>query len=297
MDMLMPHWRNQVERCLETLDDLVDSLLLSRGLLLAGLREDWLAKYDLLQRRLRATNVANDGDYQRAYKAFYVVRKPQAFTDVYFSILEREKNNSAVSFETLLFELHHRFGKVESSFTSKLVASIDPNKPVDDSNVRESLGLSAPTGNLLQAICNYRCITQAATALTRYDGIAMLRESFDEAFPDYRHFTDTKKLDLFLWQCGAMRQKPPTWLLVNKGYGLVYGATVDSDNRWVIDMEDPEVAEHEAATLQFEADFEVRREGYNPDPANAYAHAVTRLYPESRILGGLYRPLRPPVEY
>ena len=207
VDFLMPRCRQQIEECLETLDDLLNHLLLSRRLLLAGLREDWLARYDWLQQQLRATNVAEDREYQDAYRAFYVVRRPRSFTDVYFSILESEKNNLAVSFETILLELNHSFGRVESSFSSKIVASINPDRPVDDSNVRESLGLRSPSGNLLQAICNYQCITRAASALTRHDDFATLRESFNEAFPDYIHFTDTKKLDLFLWRYGAMKQK------------------------------------------------------------------------------------------
>jgi hypothetical protein len=61
-----------------------------------------LADYDFTQTKLKATNVATDKDYQRVYKSFYVMgRRPAAWYEFYFGLLEREKANRKIGFKPL----------------------------------------------------------------------------------------------------------------------------------------------------------------------------------------------------
>ncbi len=187
---------------------ILDDLLASKDQILDNAKEieGWLARYDWLRKSLPTTNVAEDRNYQRTFNGFYVVMlKSAGWYRVYYSILEREKCNDPVSFSEILIELWGRFDTVETSFVSKLVATINPEMPIYDANVRECLGLVAPSGKpkkerLLQAVKTYNDLKKKTYKLTQNVRFGELRGAFDETFPKFRHFTDIKKLDLFMWK-------------------------------------------------------------------------------------------------
>lgn len=192
---------------------LMTDLLANRDTLLAGLEEDWLADYDWLQERLQETNVAEDSDYQRRFGTFFVFRGvTESWRASYFRILEREKGKSSVIFCEVLMELPVVNNRVEFSFTSKLVATVNPYMPVYDRFVAICLaayGLDLGVDGdrderLRQVILNYVRLVEATGALVRDNRFQILEESFDEAFPRFQHFTAIKKLDLFLWQRGQL---------------------------------------------------------------------------------------------
>ena len=76
-------------------------------------------------------------------------------------------------------------------------------------------------------------------------------------------------------------------LWVVKGKGVAFEATVDMENNWTVNLNDPSTAISEAHSLAFDAE-EGTHADYQPDPANQYAYAILKLYPQSEILGGLY---------
>jgi len=125
---------------------------------------------------------------------------------LYFSILEREKSKLPV-FDDVLRELCET--DVHLSFASKLVATVNPDKPVYDSHVDNVLaahGIRFGTyygrkteRKLEQAIENYRLLVRTTCALVGHPGFAKLRGSFDKRFCEFRHFTDIKKLDAYMW--------------------------------------------------------------------------------------------------
>ena len=168
-----------------------------------------LSQYDHLQSSLHSTNVASDSFYQRQFGNYYVVRaRNDEWRGVFYSILEREKNNLAVKFSEVLTEMFDKTKRVELSFISKLFATINPDRPVYDSNVRTCLKLTAPRSHwsaekkLQYGIDLYERLTNLVDALTGHTDFEALRDSFDQQFPEFRHFTDVKKLDLFLWRYG-----------------------------------------------------------------------------------------------
>lgn len=92
-------------------------------------------------------------------------------------------------------------------FSSKLVATIRPEMPVYDKHVRANLLLALP-GNYMapdvrvrEFITVYCSLELRVAAIVRNSLFVQdLRPLFDTRFPTYSHFTDVKKLDLFLWQ-------------------------------------------------------------------------------------------------
>ena len=166
-----------------------------------------LSTYDYLQNHLLLTNVTSDIYYQTKFKGFYGAG-PMADDrwQQFFSILESEKSNKAISFSQVLERNHTEHGSVEASFSSKIVATINPEMPVWDSKVLEDLDLKAPyqsmeTGRRMREIVYlYSRIQELVTEIIRSNEFENWRRGFDGAFPQFVHFTDVKKLDLFLWQ-------------------------------------------------------------------------------------------------
>lgn len=64
---------------------------------------------------------------------------PEGFDTVYFEYLENS-NNSNTSFNDILEFLNSKYNhRIDTSFSSKLLATIDPKMPVWDRNVSQSL--------------------------------------------------------------------------------------------------------------------------------------------------------------
>jgi hypothetical protein len=77
-------------------------------------------------------NVAENDDFQRKFNAFYRVRQRSSewYTE-YFSSMQQWKG-SKPSFDHVLDHLSRVTGRYEPSFSSKLVATVDPEQPVWD---------------------------------------------------------------------------------------------------------------------------------------------------------------------
>ena len=103
----------------------------------------------------------------------------------------------------IITELYHLTGNVEASFSSKMLATIDPSKPIWDQYVLQNLGL-ALTGKTQEE--------KLANAIHLYDQIekwykdylttAEAQENievFNRLLPEYAWVSDTKKIDCLLW--------------------------------------------------------------------------------------------------
>ena len=153
---------------------------------------------------LKEVDVSTDRLYQRRYRGFYRVRRKPAWCKPYFALLERAKGE-ALSFNAALRAFCEQTGRVEASFISKLIATIDPTLPVWDQFVIWNLKLRQPfyhanqTRRLAERITVYKEICERVAALEASTEGAAWIECFDEARPEFEHFTVTKKVDVFLW--------------------------------------------------------------------------------------------------
>jgi hypothetical protein len=189
--------RDMLHLLLGSVDKILDRITLSH-----------LSRYETLQRELCATNVAADPNYQRTLRGYYKMqRRRRDWYAYFFSLLEREKNNRNITFGEVLAETHSSTGRIEPSFSSTLVATIRPEKPVYDQHVWANLLLAvpgyykAPHIRVQEFIAAYSSLESRVAALVQSVlFVRELRPAFDTRFPAYVHFTDVKKLDLLLWQ-------------------------------------------------------------------------------------------------
>jgi hypothetical protein len=188
---------------------IITELWCNRDRIFSDIPTKKLVEYDKTQNQLHKTNVAIDSDYQRAYTGFYSMGKHKKdWYAFYYGLLEREKQNDTLNFETVLTKLFEYEGHVEASFSSKLVATVRPEKPVYDKYVLNNLGIRGPKWpsaveeRLAAAKKAYKEIENFFAAVLKLETIQELEAEFDRRV-GFQHFTSTKKLDLLLWQLRA----------------------------------------------------------------------------------------------
>ncbi|MEM1416869.1 MAG: hypothetical protein AAGH15_18370 [Myxococcota bacterium] len=164
--------------------------------------EPGLARYQWIQANFARTDARIDRDFRRRFNGFYRVRRNKAWQAVFYAELEREKRERR-GFEAVLRSLNAELGRVEASFASKLVATVDPREPVIDSLVLRNVGMRLPAPGSARRLDGVVAVHRAladwyAAALVRPVGVAALR-AFDATYPD-ADLTPLKKLDLILWQ-------------------------------------------------------------------------------------------------
>jgi len=162
-------------------------------------------KYKKIMDTLYWTDVSEDKDFQKTFNGFFIMSfRKKEYYDMFYSFLEQKKDKG-VSFEETLEHLKKAEGKVEISFSSKLIHVINPKRPIWDNNVAvQHFGMELPNYNIdIPARQNeaVRAYHEYCSRFYEYldssDGQAMLR-MFNDKYP-HTGFTDTKKLDFILW--------------------------------------------------------------------------------------------------
>lgn len=165
--------------------------------------------YDIGRYFVTIDQVANcpSRDYQRNFNRFYRVRRGADWQSVYYEVLFREYGNKP-SFAQVITELYERTGNIEPSFTSKLVATLDTDKPVWDKYVLANLGKkltgSSKEKRLKNAIALYQDIQEWYRAFLLTEEAKQWISLFDEKLTEFVTLSATKKIDLILW---SMREK------------------------------------------------------------------------------------------
>lgn len=193
-----------------TNDELLGELVKRIDPLLVDLR-DSTECYQYTQDMLTGCDVSLNEAYQRKYKGFYKLRLPR--TDCYshyFTLLELLKGDSDISYEHVLLQLQNNTGRIEASFASKLVATVNPKLPVIDSIVLECLSYKKPSSTqadqFQKTISLYQLMIIRFREMEQDKRFETLKSRFENAFPDYS-FTDIKILDLLIWEYGKSRDR------------------------------------------------------------------------------------------
>ena len=107
---------------------------LSPGQIDAALAQasEGLRQYERLQSRVTAqSDFDQDPRFRRAFNRFYRVRRGREWQDTFYGLMRRAKKEG-LEFRAVLLALHSATNRYEASFASKLVATLDPSKPVID---------------------------------------------------------------------------------------------------------------------------------------------------------------------
>lgn len=161
-----------------------------------------LDKYQYIMEQVSTVNVAVDTDFQRAFNGFYIVRRNDTWRRFYYEYFESVKN-STPTFASIITYLYECTGNIEPSFSSKMLATIQPEKPIWDRYVVQNLNIQL-TGTtkeekLKNAITLYADMEKWYTNFLETEkGKECIRE-FDRVLPDYKGISQIKKIDSILW--------------------------------------------------------------------------------------------------
>lgn len=189
-------------------DLLLTTLIQNLPSIFEGLKVSHFERYAYLVQHLKTTDVSANAAFQKKFNGLYRVRfRPLAWKGVYYEWMEKMKTNLNPSFEETMNHLYQQTGKIEPSFSSKLVAIINPDAPVYDSVVASNLGLNAPRQYLpdqerIQAFAElYTLITNQMNGLIAHPDFPQLSSALDTQFDQFAPaLTPTRKMDLLLWQ-------------------------------------------------------------------------------------------------
>lgn len=163
-----------------------------------------IEQYSRTRNELLTCDVSTNQEYRDNFAQFYRLgRRTQGWKDHYFSLLEQSKHDPATNFAYTLAQLKQLTKRVEPSFASKLVATIDPQQPVIDSVVLGVLGYKQPyykhsdrCGELVKL---HQVLANRLQSMIADARFAALSQQFRLRYPDHS-ITDVKVLDFMLWQ-------------------------------------------------------------------------------------------------
>jgi len=165
--------------------------------------EPGLEKYQVIMDRFPKVDVSKDAEFQKMYNGFYRVRqRDEEFYNAYYSYME-ECKAEGTDFEKTLRYFYSKLNRVEASFSSKLVATINPEMPIWDVYVLENLQLKTPAQysktRLEDTVNLYKEIEKwYSDCVKSKDGKEMIK-IFDQSFPN-NFISNIKKIDFILWQ-------------------------------------------------------------------------------------------------
>ena len=162
-----------------------------------------IAKYAEILQAFPKVDVREDRGFQKKFNGFYRVRRNVEWQKIYYSTMQQGKT-VPLDFEKALRDFYNLTGRVEASFVSKLIHTLDNNAPILDAFVLQNLGKKMPLcqgeRKIECAVCIYNEIAQWYRLALLNNAIQTKITEFDLCFPEYSWFSRTKKLDFLLWQ-------------------------------------------------------------------------------------------------
>lgn len=159
-------------------------------------------KYKQIMETVRTTDVSIDPDFQRTFNAFYRVRRNAEWRKQYYDLFETSKDRNP-SFESIVRTMYETTGNIEASFSSKMIATINPDMPIWDRYVVQNLCLKykgkTKEDQLKSAVDLYdQIVSWYESFLQTENGMECLTE-FNRILPGYVWMSDVKKIDFYLW--------------------------------------------------------------------------------------------------
>ena len=163
-----------------------------------------ITQYLAIMDTVHRVDVSRNRDFQKRYNRFFRMRQRQPiWYKVYYAYLERSKI-APPPFDRVLEHLWSTLGKYEPSFSSKLVAILDPHRPIWDTVVLQNIGLKAPAywdrNRVQKAKPVYRNLEKWYENYLRSDDAQRIVALFNQKIEKHQKLTALKKVDFVLWQ-------------------------------------------------------------------------------------------------
>ena len=165
--------------------------------------KEGLKKYYLIQEKFNNINFQKDLIFQKKFNGFYKIRRDAEWRESFYDIFQNSRSTVCTDFKTVLEQIHEKTNRVEASFTSKLIATINPNLPVLDKFVLNNTNLKLPYNGakdrLNKIVKIYSELIEKFDDFKKTENGKYLVLKFQKEFPSFK-ITETKMIDLVLWQ-------------------------------------------------------------------------------------------------
>ena len=164
-----------------------------------------ITKYLKIMELFPQTDVKTDESFQRLFNGFYQVRRNAEWRKVYYDFMEKIKRTNPSSINGIISYLWENTpqNKVELSFSSKLLHTVNPIYPIYDRKVAEFFNLlpAKPYWDSEKKIHYSIDIYQRIIEKYQTTQIQSLSRRFDDLFPGYAdRIGQTKKIDFIIWK-------------------------------------------------------------------------------------------------
>ena len=161
-----------------------------------------LDKYCYIQEKIYNCDISKTTNFQTTFNAFYKVRRDKKWRESFYVYFESIKNNKNIKFEEILQHIYKATGRIEASFASKMLATINSNMPIWDQYVLKNLNLKVSGKTKKEKLDNtiktyYEIVEREKEELKRED-IKQLIKEFKQNFKEYE-ISEIKILDYILW--------------------------------------------------------------------------------------------------
>ena len=160
-----------------------------------------LEQYGYIISQWKTVDVSADEDFQTKFNGYYRVRRNAEWRECYYALFQRGKSEK-LSFADIITYLYENTGNVEPSFSSKMYATLNADKPIWDQYVLKNLNLQLDgkgEERLQNAIALYTRIEAWYKDFIKTQNGKECIDAFDKALPSYSWISSTKKIDCFLW--------------------------------------------------------------------------------------------------
>ena len=157
-----------------------------------------------LKRYLKTLDKTFDDNYKKNFNAYYGVRRNEKWRNAYYDFFEKNKNNENITFEEIIEYLcdNTEEKNVEPSFSSKMLATINPNKPIWDKYVLKHLKIRVKEKDkdkkIEEAINIYKKIEEKYKEYLEDNNIKETINRIKKILNDER-ISDIKILDYIIW--------------------------------------------------------------------------------------------------
>lgn len=189
--------------------DLVSFILENEAEILKKFDYKMMEVYRWLREELYQRNVAEDSEYKKRFSGYYKMRyvTPE-YRDAFFELFEELKNEEEIEFRDVACALYEVDHKHEFSFISKMLHTIDPVRPIFDSQVCKVLHLPRRYHTSLEEkiLQDEQCLSDIVVAYDEMDaseGIQKMLVKMDRFTQGYP-MTKEKKYDFILWAFGGV---------------------------------------------------------------------------------------------
>lgn len=146
--------------------------------------------------------------FQTTFNYFFKVRRNKEWRRIYYELFQEVyQDSSKQTFEYILTEIYKRTkviknnnGYIEASFASKMLHSVNPDKPIWDQYVLSYFDIvDVKKGDRIQeCINNYKKIEEEYERLLNNEKVLELISRFRKIVTNYR-LADMKIIDFMIW--------------------------------------------------------------------------------------------------